>query len=160
MMKKRTRRTTKKAKQKSSLQKLKRKVTRDMGQNFKGVQYNPPGEIKMSDALEDVIEPFVADAGTKEAMTKLVGLGAMAWNFTLMPPVEQKKGVQELAESMSAEPEDYEMLIQIVNQLMQRKRKLFPDVDRFIVNYTVEDVGDGWHLSVASTMSPEKGTDA
>ncbi|MCP4415829.1 MAG: hypothetical protein GY805_04355 [Chloroflexi bacterium] len=159
-MKKRIRRSTKKAKRKSSLQKLKRKVKRDMGDKVRGVLYNPPGEIKMSDALEEVIAPFVEDVDTLEAMKNLVSLGALAWNFALQPAQEIKDELPKLVKGLTVEFEDSGMLIKVINQLIERKRKLFPDVDRYIVSYEVEDTGDGWHLSVASTLSPENEADA
>ncbi|MAT95713.1 MAG: hypothetical protein CL608_00985 [Anaerolineaceae bacterium] len=126
-----------------------------MGKSFEGVVYNAPSEIKMSDALEEVIAPFVNDADTLVAMKNLVGIGAMVWNITLMPPNEQKEQIQKLIKTMRSEPEDAELLYKMIGEMMQRKQALYPEVHRFIVGFEVEDVGDGWHISVASTLSPE-----
>jgi hypothetical protein len=152
-MKKRIKRSTKKAKKKRSFQKLRQKVKRDMGNKVKGVVHNPPGEIKMSNALEDVIEPFVQEVETLDAMKNLVSIGAIAWNLALLPPEETKKELPKLIKGLTMDFGDSEMLIDVINQLIERKRKMFPNVDRYIVNFEVEDVGDGWHLSVASTLS-------
>lgn len=159
-MKKRIRRSSKKAKKKSSLQKLRQKVKRDMGGRVKGLVHNPPGEIKMSNALEDVIDPFVEEIETLEAMKNLVGIGAMAWNFALRPAGELKDELPKLIKQFAVDFGDSEMLTDVIHQLIERKQKLFPNVDRYIVSFEVEDVGDGWHLSVASTLSPTNEEDA
>jgi hypothetical protein len=95
------------------------------------------------------------DADTLVAMKNLVGMGAMVWNITLMPPNKQKEQIQKLLKTMKPEPEDAELLYRMIGDMMQRKQALYPEVHRFIVSFEVEDTGDGWHLSVASTVSPK-----
>lgn len=157
IMKKRIKRTAKKDKQKRAFKKLEQNVKRDMGEAFEGVVYNAPGEIKMSDALEEIVAPFVGDADTLPTMKNLVGIGAMAWNITLISPDEQEEEIQKLIKTMGPEPEDAELLYTMIHEMMQRKQTLYPEVHRFIVSFEVEDVGDGWHISVASTLSPKDG---
>jgi hypothetical protein len=57
---------------------------------------------------------------------------------------------------MRSEPEDAEVMYRMIGEMMQRKQTLYPDVHRFIVSFEVEDVRDGWYISVASTLSPEE----
>jgi hypothetical protein len=155
IMKKRIKRTAKKDKQKRAFKRLEKNVKRNMGKAFEGVVYNAPGEIKMSDALEEIIAPFVDDADTLVAMKNLVGMGAMVWNITLVPPDEQEEQIQKLIKTMGPEPENAEIFYRMIHEMMQRKQALYPEVHRFIVSFEVEDVGDGWHISVASTLSPQ-----
>lgn len=130
-------------------------MKRNMGKAFEGIVYNAPGQVKMSDALEEVIAPFVGDADTLVAMKNLVGMGSMVWNITLMPPDEQKEQIQKLIKIMESEPEETEILYGMIHEMMQRKQTLYPDVNRYIVSFEVEDIGDGWHISVASTIEPQ-----
>jgi len=154
-MKKRIKPKKQKANSKRAFRKLEKKVKRDMGDAYGGVVYNAPGEIKMSDALEEVIAPFVEDADTLVAMKNLVGMGAMVWNIALMPPDEQTEQIKKLIKTMGTEPEDAEILYKMIHEMIKRKQALYPAVHRFIVSTEVEDVGDGWHISVASTLSPK-----
>jgi hypothetical protein len=154
-MKKRIKRTAKKTKRKNAFKKLEQKVKRDLGNQVEGVVYNAPGEIKMSDALEEVMAPFMDDADTLTAMKNLVGIGAMVWNITLIPPNEQEEAIQKLIKTMGPKPEGAEVLYQMIGEMMQRKQALYPEVHRFIVSFEVEDIGDGWYISVASTLSPK-----
>lgn len=155
-MKKRIKPKKQKANSKRAFKKLEQNIKRNMGKSFGGIIHNAPGQIKMSDALEEIIAPFANDADTVVAMRNLVGIGAMAWNITLMPPPEQKEQIQQLVKTMSSEPEDIETMYKMIDKMMQRKQALYPDVNRTIVNFEVEDIGDGWHLSVASTLPPNQ----
>lgn len=155
-MKKRIKPKKQKADSKRAFKKLEQNVRRNMGKAIAGIEYNAPGQIKMSDALEEVIAPFVNDADTVVAMRNLVGMGAMAWNITLMPPHEQKEQIQKLIMTMGSDQVDIEMLYKMIHEMMQRKQALYPDVNRTIVSFEVEDIGDGLHLSVASTLSPKE----
>ena len=152
-MKKRIKPKKQKADSKRAFKKLEQNVKRNLGKAFAGIEYNMPGQIKMSDALEEVIAPFVNDVNTVVAMRNLVGLGAMAWNITLMPPPEQKEQIQKLIMTMGSDPADIEMLYKMIHEMLQRKQALYPDVNRTIVSFEVEDIGEGWHLSIASTTS-------
>ena len=155
-MKKRIKPKKQKANSKRAFKKLEQNIKRNMGSSFGGIIHNAPGQIKMSDALEEIIAPFADDADTIVAMKNLVGLGAMAWNITLMPPQEQIEQIQTLVQTMGSEAEDIDMLYKMIHEMMQRKQALYPDVNRTIVNFEVEDIGDGWHLSVASTLPPNQ----
>ena len=114
---------------------------------------NPPGEIKMSDALGQVLEPYAEDIETLEAYRMLVTIGAMAWNNTLLPPEGQAAG---FAASDKLDVKDKNTMKELILILMKRKLDLFPDVRRFIISYEVSDLGNEWHLSVASTLQSEE----
>ena len=154
-MKKRIKRTAKKTTRKNAFKKLEQKVKRELGNLVEGVLYNPPGEIKMSDALENVIEPYTEEVGTIAAMRNLVAMGGLAWNLALLPSEAVAKELPKLVKGLAVEPGDAQMLTEIIQEMIERKRLLYPDVNRYIVNSQVEDIGDGWHISVASTLSPQ-----
>jgi hypothetical protein len=42
----------------------------------------------------------------------------------------------------------------LINDLIGRKSEMFPDNQRYIIDFQLEDTGDQLHLSVASTMTP------
>jgi hypothetical protein len=48
--------------------------------------------------------------------------------------------------------ESREDFTEIVKELMKRKNKFYPDVDRMIVQFKVTDRGDDFHIAVASTL--------
>lgn len=138
---------------KRAFKKLEEKTKRSMGKAFRGAVYDAPGEIKMSEALENLIEPYTEEVGTIEAMRKLVALGGLAWNLALLPSEVVAKELPKLIKGMAVEPGNAQMLIEVIQKMIERKLLLYPDVNRYIVNSQVEDLGDGWHISVASTFS-------
>ena len=107
----------------------------------------------MSEMLGQIIEPYIADAETLDAYHKLVSIGAIAWNNTLLPPEGQAEGFA-IADKLEMSAEDKEIMNELIIALMKRKINLFPEIHRFIVDFEVSDMGNQWHLSVASTMPP------
>ena len=133
------------------LQRFARQMKRDGTLGNNKIILNPPGEIKMSDALGQVIAPYTGDAETLDAYRKLVTMGAMAWNNTLLPPEGQAAGFAAIDKLDMASAEK-EVMKDLMRTLMERKLALFPDVRRFIVNFEVSDLGHEWYLSIASTL--------
>ena len=43
-------------------------------------------------------------------------------------------------------------MLGLLLELMERKRKLFPDVSRVIIEHKVTDRGNDFHIAIASTM--------
>ena len=118
--------------------------------------HNEPSLLKMSVALEKLVVPFVHEARTEQEYDALIGLGAMAWNMTVMPPETRKNAVKDAIAMFGQDPENIQFLSERLNVLMQRKEKLFPDEDRAIVSYAIEDLGNQWHLKVVSRLVPKK----
>ena len=139
--------------QRGKLQQFARKMKRDGTLGDNKLILNPPGEVKMSDLLNQIIEPYAEDLETLDAYRMLVTAGAMAWNNTLLPPEGQAAGFAAM-NKLDIPAENKEIMKELIMTLMKRKLALFPDIRRFIVSYEVSDLGDQWHLSVASTMPP------
>jgi hypothetical protein len=116
--------------------------------------YEPIGEVKMSEVIEILIQPYMAGLDTLNAYRNLVGVAVLAWNATLLPPNAQEEADTALG-NLSLTPEGKENVRAFMRELMARKMVLFPDLNRFIVGYEVTEVRDGWHLSIASTLASE-----
>lgn len=110
------------------------------------------GEVKMSEVLIDFIQPYLKFADTKESYRKLVILGIMAWNASLLPKEEGQDMVDSILSS-GIPTDDFELktgLEEIVNALLVRKKAYFSEYRRVIINYDLTDTGEDYHLSVAS----------
>ena len=51
--------------------------------------------------------------------------------------------------------EDRLETLNLLGELIERKRKLFPNVSRAIVEHKVTDRGGDFHIAIASTMEPK-----
>ncbi len=48
-----------------------------------------------------------------------------------------------------------EMLDLMIDAMIERKKELYPLNQRLMLDFKLTEVGDGFHISVASTPSPE-----
>src|SRR3954471_12797318 len=63
------------------------------------VVYEPAGREKMSEVLEEFIEPYSDLADTDEAFEKLLNLGVLAWNAALLPEDERQAIIDKTVET-------------------------------------------------------------
>lgn len=108
--------------------------------------------IKMSEVLEDFVDPYREFAETKKAYQKLLTTAIVAWNVMLFPEKDRSSRLDELLATL---PENVRKDgRQIIEELMVRKERFFPQNKRMIIDFEVEDTRGEWHLSVVSTAGP------
>ena len=108
--------------------------------------------IKMSDVLEEFVEPYKQFAETEEAYRKLLTTAIVAWNVMLFPEKDRSSRLDKLLATL---PENVRKDgRQIIEELMVKKERFFSQHRRMIIDFEVEDTGGKWHLSVMSTASP------
>ncbi len=108
---------------------------------------NPPGHDKLSDNLLELLGDYTKVAETVEEMRKLISIASVAWNATLIP----EQGREDFLESLLKDPTDD--LNEFIDYLMARKLSLYPGIKRFILDYKVVIRGDGFYVSVVSTLT-------
>jgi hypothetical protein len=137
-----------------SFDKLKQKVNRSYGKDVKLVM-NQGEIVKMSEVLEDFVEPYTDDTLNKHGLEMLFSMGILAWNIALVPKEKRSEMVNEAFLSImpNSDPDDIAFGKDLVEQLIDRKEKLFADNQRMIMNFELQYVSRGeYHISVASTM--------
>jgi hypothetical protein len=118
------------------------------------VVYEPAGREKMSEVLEDFIEPFRELAEGEDEFRNLLNLGMLAWNAALMPEGERQAMIDEILGSAlsRASEADRAHARMLVEALIRRKEEHFAANQRAIFSFELTDTGRGYHLSVASTL--------
>jgi len=123
---------------------------------FRGARIviEPSGEIKMSEVLEDFVEPYLEFAATEEAYRKLLTLAVIAWNASFLSEEEQRDMLDRvLDEGIPAGSGELKAGLKgIVNELIIRKKTYFSEYTRNIIDFELTDTGTGYHLTVASTL--------
>ncbi len=102
---------------------------------------------KISAALKTLIEPLVDPGMTVEQYSTIIGIGANAWNHSLLdePPLEFIDSLKQLPE------EERAYCLAAISLLVERKRRLFPHDDRMVVSWDVTMMPDGgFHLQAAA----------
>jgi hypothetical protein len=85
------------------------------------VRINPPGRRKVSDMIWLVAGPVLKSAPDYESKEMILKLTTLAWNFTLLDPIEQEKMLAKMADLFQC-PEDMDMFY----YLADRKELFFP----------------------------------
>lgn len=119
-----------------------------------GVVIEPAGQAKMSDVLEQFVEPYLKFARTADEHRKLFNLATLAWNAALLPPGDRKKMIAEaLGASFAADARQAQADAKnILDLLIARKLAHFAANTRRIIKVEVTETPDGFHLAVASTL--------
>ncbi|AFY80327.1 hypothetical protein [Oscillatoria acuminata] len=138
------------------LEKLEQKVKKGpLGDKFAGMVKNPKGEVKMSEVLEAFVEPYLDFIHDHDEREKLFTLAVMAWNLALMPEKKRPSMIDELLKVglKGNDPLAQQDTLEIIDELIARKEEFFAKHKRFIVDFQLQDRGNEFHLSVASTFS-------
>jgi hypothetical protein len=133
----------------SILQNLMRDVRAKTG--FTKTLINPEGEISISEAISKIITPYRDMAQDYESFHKLVTVACAAWNATILP-VEKRESMLADIRKLMPDQQSREDFTAIVKELMKRKNRLFPKVNRMIVQFKVTERRNDFHIAIASTM--------
>jgi hypothetical protein len=137
----------------SILQNLMREVKSKTG--FTKTMVNPEGEISISDAISQIIAPYRDAAQDYQSFHKLVTVACAAWNASILPVAERDSMLTDMRQLMP-DRQSREDFTAIVKELMKRKNRLYPKVNRMIIQFKVTDRGNDFHIAIASTMEKKE----
>ncbi|MBH8573012.1 hypothetical protein I8752_08265 [Nostocaceae cyanobacterium CENA369] len=139
----------------TNLRQLAQKVKQgEFGESISQVVIEPPGAEKMSEVLEDFIEPYINEVNNLGAHRRLLELAVTAWNTSLLPRLQQRETVEKLfnLEMFEGDIEMQQEIKKLVYEMIERRQKYFPKIKRFIADFSLKKAGKSFHLSVASTL--------
>lgn len=137
----------------SILQKLMREVKANTGSTKTLI--NPEGEISVSDAISKIIAPYRDTAQDYKSFHKLVTIACAAWNASILPAEEWESMLADMLKLMP-DQQSREDFMEIVKELMKRKNRLYPKVNRMIVQFKVTERRNDFHIAIASTMEDKE----
>ena len=107
----------------------------------------------MSEVLMAFVEPYIESASTEENYRKLLMLAIVAWNTALLPKEDQQDIVDKAVEAIPAISWAMRVYMRaFMSELIERKKTHFSEYTRMIIDFELTDLGEGYHLSVASTL--------
>ena len=113
---------------------------------------NPEGEVKMSDVIEEFMQPWHNMAQNLDEFKNLLGLVVLAWNASLFDADKQEETIEQIVSSQGIPQEGQEVFGQTFREMIARKLEHFADNHRKIVEFDVKEIGDEFYFSVASTL--------
>jgi len=138
--------------QRRALQRRPKRRVRTKSSGQKVVVVRPRDGVKMSAVLEQFMEPYRKSADTLDTYRKLLAMGAIGWNMTLLPEEDRQSAFDDALAMLPKEVRNDGK--KIIEELMERKERYFSQYRRMILDLDVVDTGDTWHLSVISTVGP------
>jgi hypothetical protein len=154
MAKKKSKRKRSRGPKQRSYARLRRRLRQGPMDAYKLVA-DPKGQIKMSEVLEDFVEPYLEKVeDTLEAQTKLISVAVLAWNAALLPVEERREMLDDAVGKAlkGASAKEKQGFREIVDTMIERKLAHFAEYGRAIIDFELTDIGSGYHLSVVSTM--------
>lgn len=138
--------------QQQAMAKMKRRLLDSPLSNITDVVVNPKGNAKMSEILGEFIRPYRRFAKNRNAYESLLAIAILAWNVANLPKDQEHnlidEALQELVKSNFLAQQDIENLLK---DLIARKKNYFADNNRYIMDFQLQEIGNRYHLSVAST---------
>lgn len=119
------------------------------------LQSGVPGGIRMSEILEEFLEPYAEMAESFAAYQRLLSVGMVAWNAALRPEHEREAMIEDCLRAAvpAGDGEAWAVARTIIDNLVARKHKYFSQYRRPILNFKLIDEGDDqWHLTVMSVV--------
>jgi hypothetical protein len=103
----------------------------------------PP--LKISEAIIRIAEPLIRKYSKRERVVVIIDLAIFSWNASLASEVKREEVEKELIDQMPGvlDATDIASIIEQTDILIERKKKLYPDIRYLIANrnLTIEDNG-------------------
>ena len=114
----------------------------------------PSGAARMSDVLQDFAEPLLLESVTDAEVKDAIKFSILVWNASLVPSPERENVVETLIKELSNPdlPDRTESVKSYIDMLLERKKDLFPDIDRTIVDCQFSGSGSKLRLDVVSSL--------
>jgi hypothetical protein len=135
------------------------------------------GGIKLSAALIELCEPFEPENLSTKEFENLIALAAVAWNIAVLPKEERLEKLTAFVDEMPKMRQELEneigmvlhddsknsdfapatTTLHFIGAMIQRKDELFPNDNRFVMEFNVKDSPEGPHLTVSSApINPDR----
>jgi hypothetical protein len=117
---------------------------------------NDPPTIKVSEAILLISQPLMEKYSNRGQLTILVDLAILAWNISLASGDKRYEIENKIIELMPKEIDavDIAAIMEQVDILADRKNKLYPDIDHYIVSYNLSFDSHGqMTLDINSTLN-------
>lgn len=108
---------------------------------------------KMSDILEDFVSPFIRKLKKIHQVERFFKLAITVWNLTFLPEELQQLTINKMIETVSQDEKDIQGdLGEIINALVERKKRYFSHVNRIITDFSLSKAGGEYNIAVAYKM--------
>ncbi len=129
------------------------KLIKKMRASGKRVSVAPKGIEKMSEVIENFSEPLLVGCTSDEHRKSAIQFAIIVWNLSMLPEDEQDNCIQVTVNTLSASGniDEISQLKGDINSLLNRKKVMFPHIQRAVVDYQFSGFGSNLRLEIASS---------
>lgn len=110
--------------------------------------------VKMSAVILDLADFLLEIAHTKERQKVAITITCIAWNIAVAGMEQAQKLFDAYFETID-DPVHQQDTLDIIETIIERKQLLYPEINRFILDYEVVETKNNLHLNVVSTVPDE-----
>jgi len=112
--------------------------------------FRTDGGNKLSDVITEFAGPLLEQRIRYDEKEKIVFFSIIVWNLCLAPKKESQELIKKIHNEMSqGDIQTIKDMDEMMNYLIERKKRLYKDDKRFIVSYNITKIKDGMNLEVA-----------
>lgn len=162
-MAKKAKKANRQAQQRRELKRARRKTTRPAASGRQSRSehaiegFKPLAEEeKLSHRVLEIARPLLDEASSPQSQHNSVSLGILCWNAALIDPSRPERTVLAPAvERLELSPQEENLVWRGIQDVIERKQRLYPNDRRLVVDYRFTPGPDGGHLFVASMPMTE-----
>ena len=151
----RERKRTQKAIQ-DSQEKLLQKVKEKSLDNGSDIRVAPPDTEKMSEIIIHFAKPLLDVAKNDAEEKKAFTIAILLWNLSFLPENKQTKYREQILAASGVSPDTAPSLVaannNVIDILLERKKRLFPNITRSVIDYSLVKTPKGLHLNIVSNI--------
>jgi hypothetical protein len=121
----------------------------------------PDGEAKMSAVIVQLAQPLLKKYGnTPKRAEAIISLTIAGWNKSMFPSDKQPMIEKDLIDCFvpqDGSAENIGVAIQVMDMVEEKRKELFPDIRKIIVDYELDISGGRLTLNVISAPLPHLG---
>lgn len=110
-----------------------------------------PNQIKISELMLDLLSEYRNESEDIESIKTLLGIGCIAWNLSFIEDHSRQLELKEMLNKFFGSSENKSKIIELINDIIEKKLRKYPDIKRSIVSYEVVEMGDEYDIQIAST---------
>jgi hypothetical protein len=120
------------------------------------VAFRNSNQEKMSEILLDYADPLLETTDDEDNYRSALYFAIMGWNLALMPDNKRTEMLDDLVKKLEQDggtsPSETRSMLE---WLINRKRKLFPNTNRFIADFQITGTGNNERLIVLSSLTED-----
>jgi hypothetical protein len=134
-------------------ERFRNRVQQRMGDKCSIVQGDLNG-VKMSAVILDLADFLLKIAHTKEQQKAAITITCIAWNIAVAGIKKVQKLFDAYFETID-DPIHQQDTLNIIETIIKKKQLLYPEINRFILDYELTGTNHKLHLNVVSTVPDE-----